>query len=109
MNDGKAPADNSQAATSAVVSREMKLAFELLEKKNRVLERFDWIVDERAPVAQLPPGVVITRSMDASTHFQAVMDEVPQIYQKITGKAFDINSVRSSAEMREAANKKTQG
>merc|ERR1711907_875257 len=95
-------------ATSQAVIREMRLALAILAKSNKILDRFDWVANERAPAASLPEGVVMTRSMDASTHFQDVMNEVFQIYQNITGKKFDLKNVRSAKDIQREAQEKDE-
>jgi Rab GDP dissociation inhibitor len=106
MNNGATVTDvDDKSATSAAVTREIKLALDVLSKDNKVVERFDWMVNERAPIADLPASVYMTKSMDAASHFQDVMTEVFGIYKAITGKEFDVESVRSHSEIQEEAQK----
>jgi len=106
INDGATVDDTADsAAVTAAVNREIKLALQVLSKDNKVLEQFTWINNERAPAANLPSNVHMTKSMDAQSNFENVMKEVLQVYKAVTGKEFDVENIRSHAEIQEEAQK----
>jgi len=106
MNNGAAVDDVADsAAVTAAVNREIKLALSVLSKDNKVLEQFTWITNERAPAANLPSNVHMTKSMDAQSNFENVMNEILQVYKAVTGKDFDVEQVRSHSEIQEQAQK----
>ena len=57
-----------------------------------LITRFDNIVDTYAPVDDgTASRCFITRSYDASSHFEATSDEVLDLYKRITGEELDMN------------------
>ena len=58
-----------------------------------LLAKFDNITDTYEPVADgAKSRVFITKSYDASSHFEATTDEVLELYAKITGTPFDLTA-----------------
>jgi Rab GDP dissociation inhibitor len=96
--------EGGNAEVKATCDRELAIAYQLLSKENKILERYDWVDNQKSPNATLPPGFFMTSSLDAETHFGNVMDEVFNKFREITGKTFNLAEVRSQEEMREAAN-----
>lgn len=56
-----------------------------------ILERFDSVSDLRVPIA---PGAgdscYISKSYDATSHFETVADDILSLYERITGKELDM-------------------
>ncbi len=40
-----------------------------------------------------PPQVFVSKSYDATTHFETTCDDVLDIYKRVTGEAFDFSKV----------------
>lgn len=92
-----------KAAVKAACQRELATAFSLIPA-GTILERFDWVTEQRGPVADTSAkNVFMTQSWDATTHFQSVMDEIFAVYEKITGTPFDLKTLRSTKEIQAAA------
>jgi Rab GDP dissociation inhibitor len=67
---------------------ELKVAFGLLGK---VEKYFVSIVDTFVPKSDgRQDGLFVSRSMDASTHFETTAQEALDLYERITGKKFDL-------------------
>ncbi len=95
---------NDLKACKATNQRELKAALELFKaadnKTSSIIESFDWVTNERIPVDDgKAKGYFITRSFDATTHFQSVMDEVFGVYTAVTGKVFNLNELKSIKEI----------
>jgi len=43
-------------------------------------------------------GCFISKSMDASTHFETTAQEALDMYEKITGKAFDLSKTKEQRD-----------
>jgi Rab GDP dissociation inhibitor len=99
--NGAACADlNNVQAMSEVCSRELAHAYGLFSRN--ILQKFEWVTEQREPVADTSAqGVWMTQSFDATSHFQSVMDEIFSCYQSVTGKEFDIKALRSTQEAQE--------
>lgn len=90
--------DDKKACT-AVCDRELKQAYGLFPQGS-VLERFDWVTELRSPASDTKArGVFMTQSFDATTHFISVMDEIFDVYHKVSGTPFNINALRSTADL----------
>jgi Rab GDP dissociation inhibitor len=93
-------------AAQAACQRELKTATSLFAPGS-VVERFDWVTEQRGPAGDTSAqGVFMTQSFDATTHFQSVMDEIFAVYKSVSGKDFDLNALRSTKEMQEEAMQK---
>jgi Rab GDP dissociation inhibitor len=95
-------------AAAAACERELKTAYGLFPA-NTVVEKFQWVTEQRGPAAPADlaaKGVFMTQSFDATTHFQSVMTEIFSVYQSVSGKAFDLASLRSTKEMQAEAMEK---
>jgi len=114
-NDGAAATIGDAKSCTDTCLRELKVALELVTAgdakrgPNQVLDQFTWVVERRVPVAENLPGrTFMTQSLDASTHFQQVMEEIKTLYQQVTGKVFDHTSLRSTVEVQAEAAQKQQ-
>ena len=96
------PASASATTFVAIISttvetsdpeREIKPALDLLEP---VEQRFVSVSDLYAPT---DPGsdsqVFISRSFDATTHFETTCDDIKDIYKRMTGREFDFSEMES--------------
>lgn len=64
------------------------------------LEQFVYILDAYAPIGDgKDDGVFISKSFDASTHFESTANDIVDIYERITGEKFDWNKKQKSAEV----------
>lgn len=110
MNDGTPVDMTDKAAVTAACQRELKIAHEIITKPdakgnaNQVLEQFEWIIEQRVPVTEnIPGGAFMTESLDCTTHFQTVMEEIKTLYQSITGNPFDPKTLRRTEEVQAEA------
>jgi Rab GDP dissociation inhibitor len=115
MNNGEPVDLTDKAAVTAACQRELKIAHEILTKPdaklgaNQVLEQFDWIIEQRVPVPEnLPGGAFMTESLDCTTHFQTVMEEIKVLYQAITGNPFDPKTLRRTEDVQKEAREKQE-
>ena len=68
---------------------EIEPAFRLLGK---VDQRFVWVSDNYVPTdSNGKDGVWITKSYDATSHFESSTNEVISLYEKMSGKPLDLN------------------
>ncbi|KAG2389223.1 hypothetical protein C9374_014623 [Naegleria lovaniensis] len=68
---------------------EVKLVLDLL---NPIDEKFVYILDTFAPLEDgKKDGVFISKSYDATTHFESCAVDIVDIYERITGEKFDWN------------------
>ena len=80
----------STVCETADPASEVKFGVGLL---GELLTKFDNIVESFEPVADgAASRVFITKSYDASSHFEATTDEVLELYYKITGERFDLTA-----------------
>jgi Rab GDP dissociation inhibitor len=87
---GKYAAIVSTVCETADPASEVKFGVGLL---GELLTKFDNIVESFEPVADgAASRVFITKSYDASSHFEATTDEVLELYHKITGERFDLTA-----------------
>jgi Rab GDP dissociation inhibitor len=101
--DGTTIDMTDKKAATAACQRELKTAYSLIPSST-IIERFDWVTEQRGPVADTSANnAFMTQSWDATTHFQSVMDEIFTVYQGMTGKKFDINALRSTKDMQAEA------
>lgn len=90
-------------AASTACARELKAANALFAP-NTILERFDWVTEQRGPIADTSAkGVFMTQSFDATTHFQSVMAEIFGVYKSVSGKDINIDEMQSTTDMQQAA------
>lgn len=75
---------------------EIKVALHLLGK---IEKQFVSIVDTYAPKSDgRDDGLFISRSMDASTHFETTAQEALDLYERITGKQFDLTKSKEERD-----------
>ncbi|KAL0484289.1 Rab GDP dissociation inhibitor Gdi1 [Acrasis kona] len=66
---------------------EVKVGLDLL---NPILDRFVYVLDNYEPIEDgSKDNVFISKSYDASTHFESCADDVVSIYERLTGEKFD--------------------
>lgn len=64
-----------------------------------VLEKFVSITDVLAPTDNgSESSVFISKSYDATTHFETTCDDVVDIFKRVTGKPFDFSAVQTQIE-----------
>jgi len=92
------PSDRLVAVISSNVytenpKKELKPAVELFDQ-DRVLANYGILTDLYEPVQKNVEGtnVFITKTMNATTHFEDCSKEVIALYKQITGKAVDLSS-----------------
>ena len=44
------------------------------------------------------PQAFVTKSYDATTHFESTCEDVVEVYERVTGKPFDFSAVQSQIE-----------
>ena len=49
------------------------------------------------------PQAFVTKSYDATTHFESTCEDVVEVYERVTGKPFDFSAVQSQIETGAAA------
>lgn len=97
-SQGKYIAIASTTVETSNPIQELAPGFSLLGK---VLERFDSVSDLYEPVADgRADNCYISRSYDATSHFETAANDVLSLYQRITGTALDMTI---SADMEEDA------
>jgi len=75
---------------------ELKIALHLLGK---IEKTFVSIIDTFSPKEDgKNSGCFISKSMDASTHFETTAQEALDMYEKITGKAFDLSKTKEQRD-----------
>jgi Rab GDP dissociation inhibitor len=67
--------------------KELEPAFELLPN---YVEKFTTIHEIYEPVTDFSDNVFISKSMDQTSHFENVTENVLYLYKKITGKDLDL-------------------
>jgi len=76
---------------------ELQAAFNLI---GPVEEKFIYAQDVFHPKADQPAGdnIFVTKSYDATTHFETTCDNIIDVYKKITGKDFDFSACKRTIE-----------
>jgi Rab GDP dissociation inhibitor len=88
---------------------EVKPALDIVEKTGKILEKFVNICDLYEPLNDgKKNNVFLSKSYDASTHFETATDDVLDIYQRITGTKFDLDAeiLKRQKEMEEMETRK---
>lgn len=71
---------------------DVKLGVQLMEP---ILEKFLIVSDVRVPLDDgTSTNVFISRSLDATTHFESTMADVDDLWKRITGEAFNIEDFK---------------
>jgi len=87
-NEGKEVKEDDQKAVEATCRRELKDALALLEK---VDELFFWVTDSYEPVNDSKKdNCFLSKTYDATTHFEETTTEVLDLYERITGSKIDL-------------------
>lgn len=82
--------------TSDQYENEVKPGLDLLGK---IDQRFTQLYDLYEPIEDgKESGLYISKSYDATTHFETTCDDIIDLYQRIEGEAFDFSKVKSTLE-----------
>ncbi|XP_054752405.2 rab GDP dissociation inhibitor beta-like [Lytechinus pictus] len=64
-----------------------------------ITEKFISIVDQMSPKETAEQSqIFVTKSYDATTHFETTCDDILDIYRKITGEDFDFSKIKQEVE-----------
>merc|ERR1712106_581131 len=76
---------------------ELQAAFNLI---GPVEEKFIYAQDVFHPKTDQPAGdnIYVTKSYDATTHFETTCDNIIEVYKKVTGKDFDFSACKRTIE-----------
>jgi Rab GDP dissociation inhibitor len=86
----------STTAETGTPEAEIEPALKLL---NPILEKFLWVSDVYEPTDDgKTSGVYISRSYDATSHFETACSDILDIYERCMGHPFDFTKVNRSAE-----------
>jgi Rab GDP dissociation inhibitor len=75
--------------------KELEPAFTLV---GPVKEKFVTVSEVWVPAGDTSDGVVVTKSLDATSHFESATEDVLSLYKKITGKELDLVNIPEDAE-----------
>jgi len=77
------------------VKKEISGALDLIGKPEKIF----WnITDNLQPNSKLPSNVFISKSVDTTCHFESVVDDVLDLYKRITGKPFDFTITKEERD-----------
>jgi len=78
---------------------ELEFAAKLLPKPE---ESFFWVSDLYEPTGSgLDDNVFITKSFDATSHFESATNEVIELYERITGQKLDLSKTIGSDDLKQ--------
>ena len=90
-----AEASGEEEAETADPSRELEPGVALLGK---VLARFDYVDDTFVPTGNgSADNTFISKSYDASTHFESTTADVLDIYERVTGEKLNVDQMLAKA------------
>lgn len=99
--DGKYIAICSTTVETDNPEAELDLAFKTI---GPVLEKFVAVDDLLEPVDDgKANGMFVTKSYDATSHFQSTCDDVMDVYERVTGEKLDLTKVNKDVEAAAAA------
>jgi len=75
--------------------KELEPAFALI---GAIKEKFVTVSEVWVPTTDIKDGVVITKSLDATSHFESATEDVLELYKKITGKNLDLTNIPDDPE-----------
>lgn len=83
---------------SGVVSsddpKELESGWQVLEKDGNVVKKFYKVHDMYEPIAEKceAANIFVSKSYDASSHFESTIAETVALYERITGEKLDLNT-----------------